>query len=641
MATSRKRKMPITDVDALQAPIPLKPAPTIQARVEAPGFFQRVRSNVKMREMEVPLGPCTAIVSERNRAGKTAVLDAFRLGLTGKHPVGPHAADLAGLTVDGSYPWVKLTGGSASTHFRFEGGRKTPDLSLSDAFANIPPEKLASLLPMVSVSELLSLGTAKAREEVFRRFGGVAMAADVKAPVVLTEEQLKLWQQATAYVQGSALDKLTGAGTWLRSFKSQLSGRIRALEAEQQKLREMQAAAAAGTATDDLIRTLQAKLNARKKWDATHLVRERLKVSEERLLKLVEEFKALPPEVSDEELMAQVRQLTESPEVTTQEMRVAEQERAVKAATNAVQVFTLTTKLRTMLHGGSACLICERPSGELNVEELEQKAKALLEEHRALLENAKSRLLAETEKLQTLKTELQRRVIELQSAHSMQRSRRDRLKMDLRVARDALVAGQQMAAEAGATGEPPPETQPELTRQLEALNVAKVEAGRSSQLAAELRELSIEMEDVKTVEKEVSTAIGALVGVVAAAANEAVNRWMPPDFKAVLMLADEEDKPVCRWEIIGTDGRPHPRGAMSGAEWAALTVAIACAWTEGQEYRFLLLDDADIAGFNPTNLRATLTMLAKAVQEGKLTQVLVAWSRPEEIPTQGWSVVSL
>ena len=70
-------------------------------------------------------------------------------------------------------------------------------------------------------------------------------------------------------------------------------------------------------------------------------------------------------------------------------------------------------------------------------------------------------------------------------------------------------------------------------------------------------------------------------------------------------------------------------------------VAIACAWSDGAPYRFLLLDDTDIAGFSAENVRNLLTTVAAAVKEGRLTQAFVAWSRPAEIPDEGWSVVAL
>ena len=71
---------------------------------------------------------------------------------------------------------------------------------------------------------------------------------------------------------------------------------------------------------------------------------------------------------------------------------------------------------------------------------------------------------------------------------------------------------------------------------------------------------------------------------------------------------------------------------MSGSEYGALVVALACAWTEGAPLRVLLLDDTDLGPFDPANLHALLDCLRAAVVNGDLTQVIIGWNRPSEIP---------
>jgi hypothetical protein len=101
-------------------------------------------------------------------------------------------------------------------------------------------------------------------------------------------------------------------------------------------------------------------------------------------------------------------------------------------------------------------------------------------------------------------------------------------------------------------------------------------------------------------------------------------------FAARLVLDDD-----CRWGVLGRDGTPHGRGVASGSEWSSLAVALACAWTEGAPLRVLLLDDGDLGRFDPTHLAAFLSAVKGAVEAGRLTQAIVAWSRPNEIPS-GW-----
>ena len=66
---ARKRRQLIGEEATTPPPaavIPIKR--TVTKTADAPGFFATLKSNVK-GGVDVPLGPCTAVVSERNRAG--------------------------------------------------------------------------------------------------------------------------------------------------------------------------------------------------------------------------------------------------------------------------------------------------------------------------------------------------------------------------------------------------------------------------------------------------------------------------------------------------------------------------------------------------------------------------------------------
>ena len=164
---------------------------------------------------------------------------------------------------------------------------------------------------------------------------------------------------------------------------------------------------------------------------------------------------------------------------------------------------------------------------------------------------------------------------------------------------------------------------------------------RQGEVAASIRTNKLLQEDLKAVESVIAETSQAMLVGIQTLAEASVNKWMPKGFKAALVLENADGKPECRWEVYGTDGRAHPRGAASGAEWSALAVAVACAWSEGSPIRILLIDDADLTGFSAENVRNLLEGVSKAVSDGRLTQALVAWSRPEEIPSEGWTVVSL
>ena len=168
-----------------QAPTAAPSPVRVVTKPGSEGFFTNVRSNVK-GGVDTRLYACTAIVSERNRAGKTAVLDSIRLALTGQHPVGPHFADLCELTADGSAPEAVLDGPHATGTFHVPNGRKSGDHALTGALAGFTGSA-AGLLPLSNLRDLLTLGTAKAREELFRRFGATG---NIEVPDGLDESQL-------------------------------------------------------------------------------------------------------------------------------------------------------------------------------------------------------------------------------------------------------------------------------------------------------------------------------------------------------------------------------------------------------------------------------------------------------------------
>lgn len=653
MAARRKRSF--VDTDAAGNPIPAQvmtptaapvaPGPALAALAMAlsesvvPGYFSRVTSNVKTQHMDIKLSACTAIVSERNRAGKTAVLDAFRLALTGKHPIGPHAVDLAGLTPDGELPAATLSGEKAGSSFAFPDARKTGVLTALGEFQALSAAEIDGLLPLVQHRELLTLGTAKAREELFQRFGDKS-AVQTVAPVGLSPEQVALWNAALQNSAGhDSVEKLAAAGAQMRSIKRTLSAQLKALEEEKLRLHATQVGV--GTPTDDLLREVQRKLDIHRVLAQTQASRNRAQQTEAQLLALIAEYEQLKPLPTEAERQEVLTALDRKWQPAPLQAKLAVAQVNIEQCQRNVQLFTLVVRLREQIKN-DGCIICAAPQPVMGtyVDCLIIAAEKELTDARQALQAAIS---AQTQDSVLLTHIIHSRAAELQALQldwGSQEAERKRLTQALQVAQTNYLAARDVLSELGVQ-EVPSESQEQLQQQLTELQLARQGVIRTSELAALIRAKTTEQSDVKAVETQLGMTLNGLIASVRAAAQEAVNLWMPPGFRAVLMLEDEDGKPACRWEIIGSDGRPHPRGAASGAEWAALTVAIACAWSEGQKYRFLLLDDSDLAGFNATNVQAALTMVSDAVKAGRLTQALVAWSRPTEIPNEGWSMVVL
>lgn len=661
---ARKRTHKIIDADANGNPLPEKVS-SVDAKNEAkggtPGYFKRVISNLKGRDIDVTLGAATAFVSPNNRAGKTAVLDSIRLALTGKHPIGPHAVDFAGLTADGSMPRAQLIGASAEAMFEFPSGTKTPVLQAKGDFMHFSAIERAEMLPLSTWRELLFLGAAKAREELFRRFGDnpqldPAKAAPLNPPsgAALAASQLALWEKAVtaAGAAGDTVERLAAAGSWLRSHKLTLGKRLKALEDEKKRLHDAQLASGVGLGTDDLLPVIEQKIAAHTARHQTELLRTRAQESESRLIVAANAlfeiigFPGTPNAMDVDQYLLHLNATNEKalialgPKFDLERLQhdADEAQKVVENVENNLRVFKLVEHLQKLLPT-SGCFVCGQPPHAVGLASLANIEQALHNGARQLEEARQARQHCLDAREHGLAA-YERERTSIITATTAQRAKFERAVADVKFAQQHHVAAQEML-KAASIPDAPAEPMATLQRQRDELLLAKQSAGRGAAIATEMREITTEQTDVSAVQDVLTMKLDQLVLSVRTAAEAAVNKWMPPGFTAKLSMQDADGKPDCAWCVIGADGRPHPLGAMSGAEQAALTVAIACAWSEGQRQRFLLLDDADIAGFSEQNLKLTLTMLAEAVAEGRLTQVFVAWSRPAEIPSKGWSVVSL
>lgn len=598
------------------------------------GVFTEVESNIK-GGVRAGLSACTAVVSKNNRVGKTSVLDSFRFALTGTHPIGPHAADLAGLTKDGSLPYATIAGGDGQCSVRFPKGRKTPDHHVSGSLAALSDEQRKFLLPLSSTRELLTLGSAKAREELFRRFGD----ADTQNPQPrgLDAQQQALFQRAYNSSAGDVVERLAAAGTWLRSHKRSLSERLKMLEEE--KLRLVDESVSDGAATDDVMTSLESKLTQWEAYKVGSTLRAHVDGLSATLNAMIDQFSALVVPSSREELQAQLENLPELAKHTAEAKKLLELQDKLDVDSGKLKLLEAVLRLRKGLERG-ACYVCASEfSGDVA----------------AMVNAAEQAIYAEAERMADAKAEIAAQALRVNAAEQAYKQVREfitnnwninvreyeQAKQRVRDTAEFFKREQEKATAVGALISPPEEPESFLRERLDKLKLAQAQGDRADKVAEEIRALKDEQGDAKAVEVVLEHTLTKLLEGVKERAQGTVNAWMPSGFRAELCLESDDGKPECRWEVLGTDGQPHRKGALSGAEWAALSVAIACAWTEGQPYRYLLLDDTDLAGFNEYNLKSMLNTVSAAVRAGKLTQALVAWSRPQEIPSEGWTVVEL
>lgn len=185
---------------------------------------------------------------------------------------------------------------------------------------------------------------------------------------------------------------------------------------------------------------------------------------------------------------------------------------------------------------------------------------------------------------------------------------------------------------------PPSYTGPsceDLEAQVDAIKLAKKQRENIAMYEEKMHKSLDAGAAAKLLQAQTTTLLTSYLSKLANEAAAAVNRYMPEGFEAKLHVTETE----CEWRMVGSDGRDHPAGAFSGSEGGVLEVARAQAWAEGAPFKLVLLDDVDFGVFDPMHFRALLTKFHESVREGRLDQVVVAWTRPNEIPDD-WHVVS-
>ena len=140
--------------------------------------------------------------------------------------------------------------------------------------------------------------------------------------------------------------------------------------------------------------------------------------------------------------------------------------------------------------------------------------------------------------------------------------------------------------------------------------------------------------------QELADAVGRVMSSLVNEARQAfegkVQRYMPAGFCFGLDLVDG-DKEVCRFGLrvagVGTpEGTPlHLRSALSGAEWAIVTAALAAATTPDGAHAIIVPEER---AFDPATLLSTLLAFAACPSQVIITSPIM----PSAVPA-GWTVI--
>ena len=567
--------------------------PTDRQRIKTmTKHFTHIKSNVKV-PVDADLKQLNLVVGD-NRSGKSSVVsDAIRLGLTGKHPAGHHASQLASLAPkNADQLYVELTNGSIEAKFYVDNLQSKPKKPRHSA----PYDQ--DQLPLALASEILSYDKSKAREAIFSRFGEMKK---IPTPTALDAAQKALWKTGVKEVTGpDAAAKLAELAKWMRKEKLARGREVKSLEKEIESLK--------GLALEGVeeIPTLEAQLEAAQQYEAQEKSRLLVDEYETRLKNLQTQVQGFQKSIQEKQ--ADVQRLTASLE------NAEEQKEQLDRAKVALGV------IERIISAGSCvtCPICASSTNANGVAQAHKAAKETVE----LREEQYGQYAAMQEESFTLSGEIDQLTRQVSEAE-----------------RHVLAANQALSSlSEGSTtySGPGSDILQDRIRELRLLDAnrqqleAKVEGRRTAKKNAAV---------AKDLEKEAGKLLQDLLAGVRTKAEEAVNRYMPDNFQVELNLEGD----LCQWVIVGEDNRAHNKSAMAGSERAALIVGLALAWTEGQALRVLSLDDESLAMLSPKNLLAVLEKIEDAAKIDESLQVFAAWpaariDHVDDIP-KSWNIV--
>jgi hypothetical protein len=594
---------PLTGAAVVTPAAPLPPAVMAPPSSRTPvAPFTALVTNVKGRrvDQQLALSPITIVAATNNRAGKTAILDGYRLALSGKHPIGATFADLCELTSDGGVPYAAIAQQAGALAFHVPEGKRRGEHVGAGQFQQLVGANATAPIDLGVETSLLSLSVEKLREALFQNWGThlVADAALLALPEWLDEAGKKLWGKVIGPNVGRpVVDRLANALDDAKRHKLDLQASLRLARAsaEEQAPRAQSSAAL----PPQILTEIKQQLDAVDQGSKLGGVKLELGVVEQQLTQLA--ATQLPPD-RVAALMQEQQSLSSWHQQATAWLR----------AQGAPVLPADVAHLRGQLALGHPCPVCTQEVATLPA--IVAQAPGLAEAH-AQVAQAEVRLREISAALAALPSGAQ--VAELQTRHQ-------RLTQALGAAATlpALTPDQIAGLRAKLTA-----------HEATAAIVKAYETTMSSIVKTEL-----EVAMAGRIMDELGTRLNKLLGALSTTVEGACEPFLPfaaasGAFALRLITQDREKKPTCEWRIRGADGLWHRYESASGVERAIARVAVACALAQQQPFRALLLDDEELGAANDEVLLKILDMVTRVQAAGYLDQVLVATSRAS---VQSW-----
>ena len=584
--------------------------------------FTILRGNVKAQRSEVTLTPKTVITGP-NKAGKTSHLSAIELALTAKHK-GTNRRQpgkYLNLTKD-EHLSAELEGDGISAILSVRPDARGK-VGVSHEVLGFPDtEALEDLFPGESY---VAMGGDKMRELMFRRFAAIKGRP---RPKVMDETLTTVWDEAASKTKTTdPAEFLAEIDKILDRTKRDYNAQIKYLTS---KVKETQAFLAEAGAGHELLPQLEAQLVEAKAFERAANVRTQLDIRRGQLAAVdtkIEQAEATlkaAKSAADRAKAAQAGKVTQIKALEEQAVLLKD------GRADLIQKVNRMEALLDFLHaadkaGIKSCIAC----GSDHEPKIEAWEKRLAARQAELTESMeKSHRIKE--RTQGLLKELQD-VLRANSTDQIERelsqhhAQRNSVAMQIKTLEDSL--GQLLEYEGPSAAE--------LTVTVRNAREAKEKSERLEEMMVEADHLKRLSDSAKHLQKAAKELQSQVLVSLKTSAESKVNEYMVDGFVATYDLERNT------WMVIGTDGRPHDKTTLCGAELTALESALTRTFLEDQPFKIVLLDrDRDLTGFSAENFQKLCDRYSDLVDQGLLDQVIMTWINPDEVP-DNWSKIEL
>lgn len=599
-------------------PSPDEPGPRSAAHLEVVST-QRFRPFFKLESTvngirNIDLAPKTALVGPL-RSGKTSLMTGARAALTGEVPVGKRADLIGRLSVMGDRSWkAVLSGPDGSVGVTFDGKELTRLRPEGRFLTDLPDSQLPFVV--ADADAVGPLGADKLREAIVRRFGNLT---EVPAFPAFNAVQNEVWVRLLAHARGpergkrSPLEVMTEIPSIIRSWTKSYSTTLKTAEGAFKTAKSRYEEAKGATKVD--VVGLRAKEAVARKWEQSAPLRSRIAELEEKIAKLG----AAPDAPPSKEALEKAVLAADMAERGLTNLRA-----------NVDRAKWLAEKHQQLVEAQQcSCVLCARPFNAMD------ELLALKAQYDGMLATFEGMLQAAEEKFGPLKAEKERlakAVVEETTRLASAKMERATLDASLSALQDQLEAIGAPASYSGPSSD-------DLKKQISAGGLELDAAlARLESTRIHFEKAKAEHEALGVIADEVRAFLGKELRTAADACTQALNRYAPPGFEFMAFVEQRDDTVAVTLTARSTDGEFRDL-TLSGSENALLQMARLRAWGEGLPLSVAIVDTTMLGEVEPI-VGDVFQLLGKAVDDGHLTQAVVAWWHEKDVP-KDWHIVRL